>query len=77
MPSPANTEIESKRVKTTDTKSCCSFFMVFLAKVKLQSQAERIVGIGLVPANVVAKESEQGQLPPQLSACVARDWKLL
>jgi hypothetical protein len=43
IPSTANVEAESTRVKTTDTKSGCSFFMIFPAQVKLQSQAERIV----------------------------------
>ena len=47
IPSPANVEAESKRVRTTDAKSCCSFFMVFPAKVKLQSQAERPVWGGI------------------------------
>jgi hypothetical protein len=46
-PSPANVEAESKRLRTPDTKSCCSFFMVFPAKVKLQSQAERPVWGGI------------------------------
>jgi hypothetical protein len=77
MPSPANVEAESTRVKTSDAKSCCSFFMVFLAKVKVQSQAERIVGAGFVPAHVFAEESRQALIAPQLSAYVARDWKLL
>ena len=62
-PSPANAEAENTRLKTTDAKSCCSFFMVFLAKVKLQSHAERIVGDGLVPTHVVAEESGQEQSP--------------
>jgi hypothetical protein len=43
MPSPANVEAESTRVKTIDPKRCCNFFMIFPAKVKLQSQAERPV----------------------------------
>ena len=30
VPSPANVEAESTRVKTTDAKRGCSFFMVFL-----------------------------------------------
>jgi hypothetical protein len=38
--------------------------MVFLAKVKLQSQAERIVGAGLIPTYVVAKETGQEQSLP-------------
>ena len=50
MPSPPNTEMESNRVKTTDTKSCRSVFMVFPARVKVQLQAERIVGEDIVPA---------------------------
>lgn len=77
IPSAANVEAESTRVKTTDANSCCDFFMIFPAKVKLQSQTERIVGAGLVSTHVVAKESGQEQSPLQSSACVARDWKLL
>jgi hypothetical protein len=38
IPSPANVEVESTMVKTTDAKSCCSFFMVFPAKVKLHDR---------------------------------------
>jgi hypothetical protein len=44
IPSTAKVEMESKRVKITGAKSCCSFFMIFPAKVKLQLQAERTVG---------------------------------
>jgi hypothetical protein len=43
VPSSANVETESKRVKMAAAKSCCSFFMIFPAKVKLQTQAERPV----------------------------------
>ena len=42
IPSPANVEAESKRVRTTAAKSCCSFFMVFPAKVKLLHRLKEV-----------------------------------
>jgi hypothetical protein len=45
-PSPANADTESKRVKMTAAKNCCSFFMVFPAKVKLLHNLDRVIGQG-------------------------------
>jgi hypothetical protein len=53
MPSTANVEAESKRVKTTAAKSCCSFFMVFTVKLKLRHRLKGLLGARFLPLIVI------------------------